>query len=86
MATKLNINAVCQVCGTCYRLSVDAENYLNWQEGEGSIRELLPELSPNERELLISGTCVKCFDDMFLLNSIDDGCEEEQGQSELGEY
>lgn len=80
MKTKLNINAVCRVCNTSYMLSVDAENYLTWREGEGFIQDLLPELSPDERELLISGTCGNCFDDMFLLNSIDDGCDEEQDQ------
>ena len=34
------------------------------QRGE-LIQEALPELSADQRELLISGTCPKCWDELF---------------------
>jgi hypothetical protein len=36
----------------------------HYQDGE-LIQNVLPELSPDQRELLISGICGKCFDEMF---------------------
>ncbi len=35
-----------------------------WVNGN-KIQEVLPELSADQRELLISGTCGPCFDRMF---------------------
>ena len=37
---------------------------LAWRQGE-FIQRVLPDESPGRRELLISGTCERCFDSMF---------------------
>ena len=54
----------CRLCDTVHDLTVNVEGFVNWQAGE-LIQEALPELSCDERELLISGTCVTCFDKLF---------------------
>ena len=36
----------------------------SWLHGE-LIQKALPELTKDERELLVSGTCAQCFDKMF---------------------
>tara|TARA_Y100000361_G_C11022820_1_gene270533 strand:- start:128 stop:340 length:213 start_codon:yes stop_codon:yes gene_type:complete len=54
----------CRLCDTVHDLTVNVEGYVNWQAGE-FIQDALPELSCDERELLISGTCGACFDKLF---------------------
>ena len=54
----------CWKCLETYTIEVSAEGYAEWQGGE-LIQEALSELSAGERELLISGTCGPCFDEMF---------------------
>jgi len=54
----------CRLCDTVHDLTVNVEGFVNWQAGE-FIQEALPELSCDERELLISGTCSTCFDELF---------------------
>ena len=54
----------CRLCDTVHDLTVNVEGYVNWQAGE-FIQDALPELSCDERELLISGTCSTCFDELF---------------------
>lgn len=58
------LHTTCRICRKKDVLRVDTENYLNWRAG-GSIQACLPELTPDDREILISGICGKCFDKMF---------------------
>jgi hypothetical protein len=43
---------------------VDAEEYARWQAGE-LIQVAMPNLDAEEREMLISGICPTCWEDMF---------------------
>jgi len=54
-------------CGECkqyFELTMTKSGYRNWIIGE-LIQNALPELSPAERELLISATCNDCFQALF---------------------
>ena len=54
-------------CRRCLKetdLQVDLEKFVAWQQGE-LIQNALPELDADQRELLISGTCPTCWDEMF---------------------
>lgn len=54
-------------CGECHRvfpISMTQEGYESWIMGE-LIQNALPDVSVENRELLISKTCGKCFDEMF---------------------
>ena len=68
----MEVMATCRFCGTTHTLTVDINDYFNWQEGT-HIQDAMPYLTPAERELLISQTCQTCWDKMFA----DDEEEEE---------
>lgn len=54
----------CGMCETVYALMIDPDDLKRWRKGE-LIQTAMPYLSADQRELLISGTCGKCFDKMF---------------------
>ncbi len=54
----------CQKCGDTQTVLVKKSDLLNWKKGE-YIQSAMPYLTGDERELLISGTCGPCFDNMF---------------------
>jgi hypothetical protein len=56
--------APCVVCGISGLLEVRKDGYLLWQAGL-NVQEALPELEPDQRELLLSGVHAHCFTEMF---------------------
>lgn len=52
------------MCGKLYSFEVPDKGYRRWLMGE-SIQKALPMLTPDQREIMISGICGKCFDKMF---------------------
>ena len=58
------IFAVCTDCGQHKLFSVLTAHYDAWINGQ-VIQAALPEVSVDDRELLISGTCGPCFDKLF---------------------
>ena len=59
---KININ--CVMCGTDHTVEVRAEAFAEWQRG-AFIQDAMPEVSPDDRELLISKICGDCFEATF---------------------
>lgn len=55
----------CQVCGDTTIIDIPEEGFNKWRNG-AFIQDAFPTLSPDERELLISGTHPKCWDELFL--------------------
>ena len=55
----------CPWCGTLHTVQVPTEGYNEWRRGEKTIQRALPDTSPSDRELLISGICQSCWDKMF---------------------
>lgn len=60
----MKIEAKCNQCNQVHYLDVTIEGYRAWKSGV-LIQKALDQLSEDERELLISGTCGPCFDAMF---------------------
>lgn len=60
------IDVKCFNCSTSYVVIVNRYDMIKWLSGELPIQEALSYLSKNERELLLTNTCGKCFDEMFL--------------------
>ncbi len=58
------IVANCDRCGEVHNFKVLTSHYEQWEAGE-LIQRALPELDKDQRELLISGICGKCFAKMF---------------------
>jgi hypothetical protein len=61
---QANMIVQCKHCGEAHNLAVKALDFFKWQQGE-KIQIAMPYLDDNERELLISQTCSKCWDKMF---------------------
>ena len=54
----------CPCCGRENEVEVNHTDYLDWQNGELA-QDAFPYLSANEREMLISGCCPRCWNKMF---------------------
>ena len=54
----------CPICGKENEIEVNMEDYFDWQNGK-LVQNAFPYLSADEREMLISGICPKCWDKMF---------------------
>jgi hypothetical protein len=63
--TKVTISIVCNNCNRLQKSIVIKHRQLHsWVQG-AKIQDAMPELTPAERELLISATCDTCFQKMF---------------------
>ena len=54
----------CQKCGDTQTMLVKKTDLRDWKQGK-YIQDAMPYLTADDRELLISGTCGPCFDNMF---------------------
>ena len=54
----------CPICGKTHYVEVNESAYWKWQDGI-LIQNAMPELTPTEREQLISGICPKCQEFIF---------------------
>ena len=59
------VKTVCPICGKAHYVNVDPVGYYKWSEQGELIQNALPSLSPDERELLISGIDSACWNKMF---------------------
>ena len=62
LAMTTVVATTCRMCDIAHELTVPCEGLEAWKSGK-LIQEALPELSADQRELLISGTCPKCGDE-----------------------
>ncbi len=67
----VEIRRVCPFCGKVNRIIVNAESYRMLQSG-ALIQRVFPMVSATEREILMSGICEDCQDDVFGKESKDD--------------
>ena len=58
------VEVQCPMCGEINALPVPLDGYQAWQNGE-LVQNAFPMLTPDERELLISGICHNCWERMF---------------------
>ena len=61
----------CQWCPTQIECPVNLDQIEAWRQGQ-LIQNAMPQLSPDLREMFISGTCPKCWNDMFSEGEDDD--------------
>lgn len=60
----ITIDAMCILCKGAQPITMSKDAYDKWQGGM-YLQDAAPELTADEREMLISGICGKCFDDLF---------------------
>ena len=61
---RIYVAITCPFCGEDHAVEVNLAQYEAWQNGE-PIQNTMPNLTPTEREQLISGLCPKCQAEMF---------------------
>lgn len=61
---EISVATRCPFCGHANFIEVNENDYLDWEDGELA-QNAFPYLSADEREMLISGICPKCWDGMF---------------------
>ena len=61
---RTNVAMTCVFCGKFHLVEVDLEEFEAWKNGE-LIQNAMPDLTPTEREQLISGVCPKCQAEIF---------------------
>lgn len=64
MTTK-TISKKCMTCDYQLDLPVTDEQYEKLTNGNAHIQDVLSHVNPDDRELLVSGICGKCFDKIF---------------------
>lgn len=64
MDNAVQLPVKCSFCGKTVILTVPASGLQAWQCGT-LIQEAFPELTPAERELMISGMCGECWKKNF---------------------
>lgn len=77
------VKTTCPICHCDTYLMVDAEEYARWQAGE-LIQIAMPNLDADAREMLISGICPTCWNDMFGDEDEDEEYYPEPGDLEEG--
>ena len=60
----ITLTITCIMCKEVHKIVVSDDGFEKWNKGE-LIQIALPELSADEREMLISKTCGKCWDKLF---------------------
>lgn len=64
MMRDMSIICECPICGAVREVRVNSDDYAEWQAGK-LIQDAFPYLSMAEREALITGFCVPCWNAMF---------------------
>ena len=59
------VEVTCVNCKTKHVIIVPTAGYRRWATGQAKIQDALPMLSEDERELLMSNICPRCWDKLF---------------------
>ena len=62
--TTLLITKPCPYCERIQKVAVPESGFKAWKSGT-RIQDALPGLTADEREILLSGVCPKCWDEVF---------------------
>lgn len=60
----VEVETTCPICHATAIILVAESDYLDWKDGKDTY-ECFPYLSANEREMLITGVCPICWDEMM---------------------
>ena len=61
---EVTIVTVCPICNRTNEITVKEADVLSWNEG-ALAQDAFPYLSADEREMLISGICPDCWENLF---------------------
>lgn len=60
----------CSGCGQSTWFTMSEEQFRFWQQGV-HVQDIFPDWSPEDREMLISGTCPECWEEMWAEDDYD---------------
>lgn len=60
----MTVEKMCQECQKNVKLQVRKRDFIAYQNG-AFVQNAFPYLSDGDRELLVSGICSSCFDELF---------------------
>lgn len=60
----MDVVVTCPFCGKMSVVSVAFDDYANYLDG-GLAQDCFPNLTAQERELIISGMCLECQEEIF---------------------
>ena len=78
----MKIEKVCPHCHKLQTIEVNESQYNDWMAGK-NIQRAFPDLSADQRELLISGICHECWEEIFPEEDEED-IQEESEYNEFG--
>lgn len=59
------VEKMCSHCGQINRIAMTHEQYIKYTECSELVQNIFPELSPQKREILITGICPQCWEKIF---------------------
>ena len=66
---KIKVTEQCACCGANVELEVYEEDYIEFKTTPRTqrrfVQDIFPYLTPQDREMFISGVCPTCWEDMF---------------------
>lgn len=67
MATKRNLRVIntCPMCGEKHEVWVNQLDYSRWERNGVLIQDAFPYLTADEREIIKTGICGRCWDELF---------------------
>ena len=69
----MSVTKTCPLCGKKQTLSVDKVAYKAWLDGKMHIQDAFPDMNVDDREVLKTGICIPCWDNMFKNQEDDNG-------------
>lgn len=60
----ITLQRTCRICKKEFEIKVWNTDFFKYRQG-ALIQDAFPYLTPSQRELLISGLCADCWNDMF---------------------
>lgn len=64
----VTITCVCPICGTVNYIQMTSDQrrrFSDWKSGKLLIQDALPDFTPDQREMLMTGICPDCWDKIF---------------------
>lgn len=61
---RVKVSKECPLCLAYNSIEVDKDKFDRWRAGEFA-QYVWPDMTPSEREVLITGTHLKCWDQLF---------------------
>lgn len=68
MNDKVSVCTTCPICHKKHFVEVDFEDYRKWKTEDIHVQDAFPYLSDDDREMLLSGICVECWNEYIKEN------------------